>query len=270
MSFTFTSIRATTGICAAAATIAFASPSMAQGYGETTISDQEVQALPAGMQTAPLQTETTETTVGPDGVETIVRTRRIYGRTPSQTGHQPAQAYPHAAIVERDQWLEECRQRTSGLAESDKGGVIGGLLGAIAGGFIGNRVAADGDRLAGTLIGAGTGGLGGALLGNLIGGGKKDGAYNCEAALDGYLSQYGRGPAHYPAPHPSRHGYGYAQACACGYVQPQQVVYVPVRYEQQQRVVVHETVREETYLVPGAARIIEERTPPPSPKMIKQ
>jgi len=42
---------------------------------------------------------------------------------------------------------------------------------------------------------------------------------------------------------------------------------VPVRSEVQQQVVVRENVREETYTVPGASRVIP--APRPSPKMIK-
>ena len=46
-------------------------------------------------------------------------------------------------------------------------GVIGGLLGAVAGGFIGNRVW-DSQRLGGTLLGAGLGGIAGAAAGSAI------------------------------------------------------------------------------------------------------
>ena len=42
-----------------------------------------------------------------------------------------------------------------------------------------------------------------------------------------------------------------------------QVVYVPVHYEVQQRVIVRETVREEVDIVPGATRVIP--APPPAP-----
>jgi len=47
-------------------------------------------------------------------------------------------------------------------------------------------------------------------------------------------------------------------------------VMVPVRTEVQQQVVVRETVREESYTVPGASRVIPGPAPRPSPKMIKQ
>lgn len=251
------------------------------------MTDSEIQQLPAEYRTAPTQSTVTETTTNDAGIETIVRTRRIertyadsQSRTPpAQYDYAPAQytnnGYaPSAAVFEREQWIEECNRRTNGRSEDEKGGIIGGLLGAITGGLIGNRVA-DGDRLAGTLIGGAAGGLGGFLLGNLIGGGKKGDAYDCQAALDSYLSQYGQNPQRIasrsiPAP---TYGYPtYAPQPAYGYAPPQQIVYVPVRYEQQQRVIVRETVREETYEVPGAARIIErpQPVPAPSPKMIRQ
>ena len=78
---------------------------------------------------------------GDDGVETIVRTRyiRTGGHTPvapvrPHTGY-PVQPMMHAPVIfERDQWLAECERRTSGRSERQKGGIIGSLLGAAAGG----------------------------------------------------------------------------------------------------------------------------------------
>lgn len=266
--------------------IAVAHPASAQMSGE------DISQLPTEYRTGPVFEETRQTSVGPDGVETVVRTRRIESAAPpsdyypQDTGYGSPQGYaygpsPAAAVVERDQWIEECERRTSGRGEKEKGGIIGGLLGAIAGGIIGNSVAGAGDKLGGTLIGAGTGGLGGLLLGNLIGGGKKGERYDCAAALDSYLSQYGQGQPRIAAraiPAPVAYGYpayaapvqySYAPAYSYSYAPPQQIVYVPIRYEQQQRVVVRETVREETYEVPGAARQIEAPAPRPV-KMIKQ
>ncbi len=243
--------------------------------------------LPGDLQSAPSPTDYSETAVSADGVETITRTRRIERAAPAHSGYEEEREYvydyapvsyaPAASVFEREQWIEECERRTDGYGEEEKGGIIGSLLGAITGGLIGNRVAGSGERLGGTLIGAGVGGLGGFLLGNLIGGGKKNDRYDCEAALDSYLSQHASGPVRVarrsiPAPGPAYHAYpaypAYGYAPAYNYAPPQQIVYVPVRYEQQQRVVVRETVREETYQVPGATRIIER--PAPSPKLIKQ
>ncbi|MCK0129756.1 hypothetical protein [Erythrobacter sp. F6033] len=281
------------GIALSASAIAIASPAAAQ------LSDAELSQLPSEYRSGPVQQDYTDTSVGPDGVETIVRTRRIEHSAPAteyyeserEYAAQPHYSYAHsptATVFERDQWIEECERRTNGRGEKEKGGIIGSLLGAVAGGIIGNRVAGAGDRLGGTLIGAGTGGLGGLLLGSLIGGGKKGERYDCAAALDAYLSQHGRGGHHIatrtiPAP---AYGYGhqvyaapvqysYAPAYSYTYQPPQQIVYVPVRYEQQQRVIVRETVREETYEVPGAIRQIEAPMPVPTAnpqpiKMIKQ
>jgi hypothetical protein len=257
------------------------------------LSVSEVQSLPPEYRTGPVMPaptmtspsvlgDRTETTIGPDGVETVTRTRYIQAQRPMgmapapiapvpvapypgamipQQGYAPMPYAPAPVVFERQQWLDECYRRTAGRNERQKGTIIGGLLGAIAGGVIGNRVAGAGDRLLGTAIGAGGGGLVGGILGNLIGGGKKRGRYDCEAALDGYLSQYATGGVPmagyaYPA---------YAQQMMV-YAQPAQMVVVPVRSQQQQQVVVRETVREE--VVPGATRYIPAPQPRPT-KLIK-
>ncbi|AWW73198.1 hypothetical protein CD351_02020 [Erythrobacter sp. KY5] len=292
-------IKAFSGLALAGVAMAgFALPVTAQAQiaEPAPMSVAEVDALPAEYRTAPTITDLTETTVDADGIETITRTRRIESTAPYSTEYEQYRAddryayraipasgnsygyAPPASVFERDQWIAECERRTNGRDDREKGGIIGGLLGAIAGGIIGNRVA-DADRLAGTLIGAGAGGIGGVLLGSLIGGGRNDrGDYDCEAALDSYLSQHGNiGPRYayrtipapapaYPAyapPAPYGYGYGYAPAYQYSYAPPQQIVYVPVRYEQQQRVIVRETVREE--VIPGAARTIPAPAPQPRP-----
>lgn len=274
---------------AGVATAALAMPAAAQAQAVYTspMSASEVQSLPPEYRTGPAVADYSETTVDEYGVETITRTRRIDSPAPhapeyteyetEQHYYTQAPAYGYAqssAVFERDQWLDECERRTSGHGNREKGGIIGGLLGAIAGGIIGNRVS-DGERLAGTLIGAGTGGLAGIVLGSLIGGGRNDrGDYDCEAALDGYLMQYGQpgtriahrviaAPAPAYAQAPMQYGYGYAPAYQSSYyyAPPQQIVYVPVQYEVQQRVIVRETVREE--VVPGATRSIPQPRPVP-------
>ncbi|MEM7780442.1 MAG: hypothetical protein AAF697_08650 [Pseudomonadota bacterium] len=256
-----------------------------------------IETLPPEYQTGPAVADYSETVVDVDGVETITRTRRIERTTslpadyaeyqvqggpayPVPYAYPNATAYgyaPAASIFSPEQWIAECEDRTNGRDDREKGGIIGGLLGAITGGIIGNRVA-DGDRLAGTLIGVGTGGIAGVLLGNLIGGGRNDrGDYDCEAALDSYLSQYGYpgaapvariasrsipAPAYpaYAPPPAYGYGYGYAPSYSYSYAPPQQVVYVPIRYEQRQRVIVRETVREEMVPV-ERARLIPEQSP---------
>ncbi len=304
MTFTNTT-RTTASACAmVAASAMFASAASAQIVPPmpdiAPISDAEIGTLPPELQTGPVTNpvvdDFSETTVGPDGVETIVRTRRIESNYPAAAAAHTApvqhhsQAYapaaypqptyasyaPGATVFQREQWIDECERRIDGRSDRERGGIIGGLLGAITGGIIGNRVA-DSERLGGTLLGAGLGGLGGLVLGNLIGGGRNDrGDYDCEAALDSYLSQYGQ-PGAYPvqrvaartipapayAPAPVQYGYSYAPAYAYTYQPPQQIVYVPIEYQQQQRVIVRETVREE--LVPGAARTIPAPAPQPLP-----
>ncbi|WP_052761855.1 glycine zipper domain-containing protein [Aurantiacibacter luteus] len=81
-------------------------------------------------------------------------------------------------LAEREAWLSDCRLLMAdggGYYDDDRyydrrggnGAVIGGLVGAVTGGVIGNRVA-DGNRTAGTLIGAGVGGLAGAAVGSAL------------------------------------------------------------------------------------------------------
>lgn len=260
---------------------ALALPSAAQAQGAYPVAApmdaRDIESLPSEYRSAPQVFQDTETMIGADGVETITRTRRIEypanAGEPRHGGYHPGsypQGYaPSNAVFEREQWLEECERRTRGRDDREKGGIIGGLLGAIAGGIAGNEIAGSGDKLGGTLLGAGLGGIGGLLIGSLIGGGRdRDGDYDCEAALNGYLSQYGYpgGPVHYAPPvhHNYGYGYGYAPAYSYGYsyAPPQQVVYVPVQYMQQQRVIVRETVREE--IIPGAVRQIQ-----PVPRPVK-
>ena len=269
----------------------------AQNYSDlpplTPMSEAEVRSLPAEYRKSPMTVQTNETVTTADGLETITRTRRIEARPSTQaTGYAPQQGYipnyPQTAYVpaagtppivfERQQWLDECRRRTQGRSNDETGLIIGGLLGAIVGGVAGYEIAGAGDRVLGTALGVGGGGLIGGLLGSLFGGGKKKDRYDCEAALDGYLTQYGApgtriasreiAYAPYPAGPAYGYGYGYPAGYSYGYTYaPQQVVMVPVRSEVQQQVVVRETVREETYTVPGAVREIP--APPPSPKLIK-
>ncbi len=283
------------------AALALAVPALAQAqnYSDlpplTPMSPAEQGALPSDMRTAPTMARTDETVTMVDGVETITRTRYIEAPRPAAAA--PAQSYAPSytqgyapmpttayytstpAVFERDQWVDECQRRTSGRNKDDTGLIIGGLLGAIAGGFAGYEIAGVGDRVLGTVLGVGGGGLIGGLLGSLFDGDKKKNLYNCEAALDSYLSTYGAPGQRiasrqiaYPAySDQGAYGYGYPGGYSYGYsyAPPPQVVLVPVRTEVQQQVVVRETERYETYTVPGAERIIPAPAPRPSPKMIK-
>lgn len=290
-------LRLSMSALAIATAMALPAAAQAQVYAPAPMSDAEVDALPAEYRSAPVTSDYTETSIDEYGVETVTRTRRIErpaaypGAAPGHTAtyaptYQVAGHAPAGAVFERDQWLDECEERTNGRSNGEKGGIIGGLLGAVAGGIIGNR-SFDSERLGGTLLGVGVGGLAGGLLGSLIGGGRDSrGDYDCEAALDGYLSQYGypgavpatriatrsipaRAPA-YAAPAyaaPVQYGYGYApayQSYGYTYQPPQQIVYVPVQYQQQQRVIVRETVREEVVST-GATRSIPQPAPAPRP-----
>lgn len=97
---------------------------------------------------------------------------------------------------DREAWLAECRARVGTYEDSDRARLIGTLVGAAAGGVIGNRVAGSGDRLVGTLIGAGTGAAAGSLVGDAIDDRNDtnryaygdDGGY-CAAYLNDYLAR---------------------------------------------------------------------------------
>lgn len=267
-----------------ALTLAVPAAAQAQNYADlpplAPMSEAEQRALPADMRTAPARVQTDETATVVDGVETITRTRRIDAPRPlpaapaaPQPGYGPAYAPAYApAVFERQQWIDECRQRTRGQNRDNTGKIIGGLLGAVAGGFAGYEIAGAGDRLLGSVLGVGGGGLIGGLIGSLFDGDKKKNLYDCEAALDSYLSTYGAPGTRiasreiaYPAQAYSYGGYGYpAYSYGYTYAPPPQMVLVPVRTEVQQQVVVRETERFES--VPAARTI---PAPRPSPKMIK-
>lgn len=283
------------------AAFALAVPALAQAqnYSDlpplTPLPAAEQRALPSDMRTAPTMARTEETLTVVDGVETITRTRFIEATRPvaSAPAHAYAPGYPQGyapmpatayytgtpAVFERQQWIDECQRRTRGRNRNDTGLIIGGLLGAVAGGFAGYEIAGAGDRVLGTVLGVGGGGLLGGLLGSLFDGDKKKNLYNCEAALDSYLSAYGAPGQRiasreiaYPAyADQGAYGYGYPAGYSYGYTYapPPQMVLVPVRTEVQQQVVVRETERYENYTVPGKERIIPPPAPRPSPKMIK-
>ncbi|MCL9998011.1 MAG: hypothetical protein NBV68_01385 [Erythrobacter sp.] len=284
---------------AALALVALPAAAQAQDYSDlpplAPMGQNELRELPADMRSAPTPAPVTairptETVTIEGGVETITRTRYINApgvvrpapapqyyapqHFPGQ-GYAP-QGYGYAAaapaVFERQQWIDECRRRTRGQSRDRTGLIIGGLLGAIGGGIAGYEIAGAGDRVLGTVLGVGGGGLIGGLIGSLFDGDRKKNLYDCEAALDSYLSAYGAPGARiasreiaYPA-----YGYGYPQAYSYGYAYapPPQVVLVPVRTEVQQQVVVRETVREETY-IEGRTRVITDPAPRPG-KLIRQ
>ncbi|WP_374407221.1 glycine zipper 2TM domain-containing protein [Pelagerythrobacter sp.] len=185
------------------------------------------------------------------------------------------------AEFDRRAWLDDCRARFSAGDGRRDGRVAGGLIGAAAGGVIGNRIA-DGDRLAGTLIGAGVGGLAGLAAGDAIGGAndRERADDYCESLLArgsgdyAPMQPYAPGyPAYpYPAPaYPAPYGYpaGYYGAdCGCGPA----FTYMPVLVAIPQRAVVRETVREEWVEVdhaPAPKRRAIHRPAPKPDKRIK-
>ncbi|WP_017663764.1 hypothetical protein [Porphyrobacter sp. AAP82] len=253
---------------AALALLAVPAGARAQNYSDlpplAPMGQNELRELPADMRAAPSAAPVTairptETLTIENGVETVTRTRYINapGAMPPPPPHQgyAPQGYGYGyaaapAVFERGQWLDECRRRTRGQNRDNTGLIIGGLLGAIGGGLIGG------------------------LIGSLFDDDDDD-RYDCDAALDAYLSHYGTpGASRQIGGYGDNYGYAYPQSYAYAYAQ--QMVMVPVRTEVQQQVVVRETIREETYTVPGSTRIITDPAPRPAPgprptkKMLRQ
>lgn len=176
-----------------------------------------------------------------------------HGYAPPPHVYAAPRSYPHmgyrpAPPFDRRAWLADCRERIRGVSREERGGVIGGLLGAAAGGVIGNR-AWDSERLAGTLLGAGVGGLAGLAIGSAIGAaGDRKREDECAWHLDRYMA------GGYPGPGYAHPGYGYGHpGYAYGYGYPA-VAYVPVLVAVPQRAVVRETVTEEWVDVPVHTR----------------
>lgn len=280
------------GAVLGSAALMMASAAAAQGL--PPLSQSEMNSLPPEYRSAPVMSDHTERSIGADGVETITRTRYIAAPGAAMGAAQmaPHAAYPGAqlamqhtmmpmqqmplgfgmqpVVFGRTQWIEECRRRTAGQSRNNVGTIIGALLGAIGGGVGGNLLVGAGDKVLGTVVGAVGGGLGGGLIGSLFNGRKRN-RYDCEAALDAYMSQgvpvqrIASREIGYQAYAPPAFGYPVMMqpTYAYGYAPPQQVL-VQTQAQQQQQVVVRETVREE--MVPGAARVI----PAPRPtKLIK-
>ena len=144
--------------------------------------------------------------------------------------------YPHHGQIaqqpsfDRGAWLAECRDRMGGGQRRDSNGnIIGGLVGAAAGGLIGNRIAGRGDRLGGTLIGAGVGGLAGLAVGGAIDRGNRADRDEVAQYCEEYLAYYSN---------------GYTQHQ--GYYNQQQMMLVPVLIQVPQRAVTREIVTYET------------------------
>ncbi len=173
--------------------------------------------------------------------------------------HQPQSGFDRAA------WLDECVSRVSGRhgRRDSNGKVIGGLVGAAAGGLIGNRVAGRGDRLAGTLIGAGVGGLAGLAVGSAVDGKNSRKNGDAYAYCEDWLARYSGG----------HHGYGYQHYGYAYHARP--MMLVPVWVQVPQRAVTKEYVTYEYYeeeivtyeKVPARKRVIKAS---PAPKPVKR
>ena len=153
--------------------------------------------------------------------------RPSVGSTAQQSPNSANSVYLPAGsqLVQFDRatWLEECRARLDTYEnESERGEILGALIGGAAGGLLGNRIAGSGSRTAGTLIGAGAGAVGGALLGDALESRKRagsDSAAQCQAYLDDYMRQ------------------ATASAGSVAYSQPGQYMLLPVTVEVPQRAV---------------------------------
>jgi len=269
-------------------------------FGASSAMAQASSDIPAGYEALPVEYSDADVMTGADGVETVTRTRWIRRRAVpadampvdhgvdyeedyyqySQPVQAPAYQTAYPVTLDREAWLAECHSRTDGVGRKKKGGIIGALLGAITGGIIGNR-AWDSERLGGTLIGAGVGGIAGAVIGSAIeGSGRDDYRYDCEAALDRYLSG-----ASYPAPRVAQRSIpayapaysqaysyapvAYAPVYAASYAYQQPMVMVEVQEEIPQQVVVREYVSEEWVDEPAPVqreRTIEEPQYMPAPQ----
>jgi len=99
----------------------------------------------------------------------------------------PQPGYDAAAYEQaRADWLTECRRR-QGHGKTVGGVVLGGLVG----GVVGNRVAGSGNRTTGTVVGAAAGAAVGGAIGSAAD--NREARDYCEAYLDQYMSQQGRG-----------------------------------------------------------------------------
>ena len=255
---------------------------------------QDSTTVPAEYQQVPseyaAEARAASTEAGDESVETITRTRWIRREAVRDIDAAdrvsegiPPHSHPdrggyggYPVTLDRETWLAECYARTRGVEREKKGGIIGALLGAVTGGIIGNRVW-DSERLAGTLIGGVGGGLAGAAIGSALDSGRDrdEYLYDCDAALDRYLSG-----ASYPVGRLASRSipaYGYAYAPVMAYAPvyasayaypPQQMTMIGTREEIPQRVIVRENVREEWYEEMGSERIIEEVRVPSTPSKI--
>ena len=232
-------------VSAAAIAALFATPSVAAqdiapDAGQTIVLPPELDesyVAPAQPYAAPIEYDPVLPTIDPQN--TVQPYSAPYAQPYAEPYREPVAQIPYSATYERDAWLDYCRANYLDRNGLDRSGALGGLLGAAAGGLLGNRIA-SGERLAGTLIGAGVGGLAGLAIGSAVDAdARRDRLDDCEIYLR-YADTYPRRPDPYYNT-PVRPAYGTAFYGPYG----QPMMLVPVMVPIQQRVIVREYVTEE-------------------------
>lgn len=136
-----------------------------------------------------------------------VTKQRIYTQGSSGERIEVVDLPAGARVVQfdREAWLAECRNRLATYDETDRGRILGALVGGAIGGVTGNRIAGDGNRLLGTVVGTGLGAAAGSVIGDAIDDARDVPASpygECEAYLDDYMEsalsgEFRRVPSYY-------------------------------------------------------------------------
>ena len=163
----------------------------------------------------------------------VVTKRRMYTQG-SQGERVEVIGLPAGARVvqfDREAWLAECRNRLATYDETDRGKVLGAVVGGAIGGVAGNRIAGDGNRVLGTVVGAGIGAVAGSAVGDSVDDARRGAASpygECEAYLDDYMESAAAGELRHS---PSYYG--------------QEYMLVPVTVSEPQKAVYREVAPEE-------------------------
>jgi uncharacterized protein YcfJ len=103
---------------------------------------------------------------------------------PAASGIAWAPGQQEAYERARTAWLGECRRRMAMAYEREDRGIGGGLIGAVFGGLLGNRIAGRNDRTFGTIAGAAVGAVAGAAIDRAEGREQPAQSDYCESYLD--------------------------------------------------------------------------------------